>query len=64
MLKGQVPVNQAEPPPQETEEVVHLHEVDLKAIVKTLMDLCYDSGKDIYECPSALTDLAEELDVI
>lgn len=64
MLKALVPINQADPPPQETEEVVHLQESDLKAILKTLLDLAYDKGSDTYQCPGDLVTLGEELDVI
>ena len=64
MLKGSVVIEQPEPlPPPEKEEVIHLQEEDVKAIIRCLMDLSYDPKTDVYQCPPKIIDLAEELGV-
>ncbi len=62
MLKGLVTTEEVTIPP-EKEEVIHLQESDLKAIIQCLLDLSYNKETDVYECPNEIINLGEELGI-
>lgn len=48
--------------PEETEGII-LEEEDIRAILKSILDLSYDKKVDIFSCDQGVIKLAEELGV-